>query len=81
MAIISRLTEQEIKERFTYVARFAWLCPVYFNEDTNELQEMNWIPEVVFWLTHGIWSLFSLALELVDDDYEPGFPIQLIRRI
>lgn len=67
MAILKRLSKEEIKQKFNREGWFI-LCPVWAKEVPGrdlEVQEKNWIPE--WWFTaqfyiHDAWSVIRFTL-------------------
>lgn len=82
MAIVNRLKQDEIKRQFTHYALFAGLVPCYVSDDAEcRLQERNWIPEVSLTAAQWLYGNFIAFMSLLDDDYEPMWPIVITGEI
>lgn len=86
MAVLNRLSHSEIEEKFTHYAWFAWIVPCYFSEEAAGgehgpqgcvLQVRNWLPEWLLTAATHLYGSFVFLVTLVDDDYEPMWPIAL----
>lgn len=83
MSLFKQLPPSEIIENFTHIGRFAGIVPVYVNIDHSPImiQERNWVPA---WCLSGmllLYSAFMWTVLLIDDDFEPMWPIDVTGEI
>lgn len=82
MALIKRLTSEQIRKQFTHYGWFAGLIPCYLSDDAEcRLQERNWIPECALTATTWVYGQFIAAVSFFDEDYEPAWPIVITGEI
>ncbi len=75
MAIIKRLTKEQIKKDFTHYAWFYGFVPVYVGDPEGEarIAVRNWIPEFTLDFAGLLFDFFTSILQLVNPDHEPLF--------
>lgn len=84
MAVIKRLSRQEIRKTFTHKGLFLGIVPVYLADlqtDTPLVTARNWIPE---WYFDGVEMFFGLTAmlgSLVNPDWEPEYRITVTGEI
>lgn len=80
MAVFSHLPPDEVEAEFTHEAWFG-LCPVWFNVNTTDLTERNWVPE--WWLMLNVAALDAAGWLVGAMGGTPlnGWPIRLGRRL
>jgi len=69
-----------MKEDFTHKGLFCGIVPVYLNMDDAEcplIVERHWLFVPLFVAVEFIFGICILARTMVDDDYEPMFPIRI----
>lgn len=77
MAIIRHLSQQEIQSRFTHYALFAGFVPCYYADEGAgcALDVRNGWPDLLLTVAVAVYGSFVLIVSLLNDDYEPAFPI------
>lgn len=80
MALLKRLTKQQIRDKYTHYGLFWGCVPVYvnmLNDECPDVATRNWIPEwtldFVDWLS---WLPIQL-MTLANPEYKPMFAIAL----
>lgn len=82
MAIFSQLSQQDIESQFTHYARFAGLVPCYYaDDDSARLAVRNWWPDWLLTAATSLYAMFIFCVSLVDDDYDPAWPIVITGEI
>jgi hypothetical protein len=80
MAIFDQVQRDQLGTTYTHYGWFCGLCPVYIGNPQSEaptLAERNWIPS--WWLdfTQWLFGCFIFINTVIDDDYEPLWPIKI----
>lgn len=84
MSILHRLSVEQIEQNFTHIGWFCGLVPVYIAQPYSEspmLAERNWIPEWWFSMVSGLFGVAIFIATMIDDRYEPMFPIAITGEI
>ena len=84
MAIIDRIKRDQFGTTFTHYGWFCGLCPVYIGNPESEapiIAERNWVPAWWFVVTERLFGAFIFINTVLDDTYEPMFPIRISGRI
>lgn len=80
MAVLTRLTKQQISEQFTHYALFWGCVPVYINMRNDECPDVatrNWIPDWTLDFADWLSWLPVQIMTLINPEYEPQFAIKL----
>lgn len=78
MAILNRITADQLQREFEHVGWFCGLCPVYIaGIDSGEptLVERNWVPEWWLDMTEALFGAFCYFASWADPEFEPVYPI------
>jgi hypothetical protein len=83
MAILKRMTDDEIRRNFTHIGLMFGLVPVYIGDPEGQcrIAVRNWWPE---WLLDAGEVLMGCAITFkcwLDPHYEPLFPIKITGEI
>ena len=83
MAVINRLTKDEIKKDYDSYGLFIGILPVYIGDIHGEcrLSERNWIPEIAFDIVEGLFGVFCEVSCIINPDFDPVFPIKITGRL
>lgn len=69
-----------VTEGFTHKGLFCGIVPVYINFDDEEfplIMERHWAFVPLFTVVQLIFGICIFIRTMVDDDYEPMFPIKI----
>ena len=80
MAVINRLSADEIRRNFTHVGWFLWCVPVYIGDpdsDEPKLAARNWVPEWYFDLVAALYDALVALACAQDPSHEPGYPLAI----
>ena len=80
MSFIRPIAPEELGTKYTHYGLFCGLVPVYVGRPESEspdVVERNWVPALWLWIVVGVYGLFIAACSLVNDDYEPAWPITI----
>lgn len=83
MSILDQVSEEELMRDYTHIGWFG-ICPVYVGKletDTPLLTERNWIPEWYFWLSEGMFGMYSFVMLSLDPSYEPVYAVTITGEI
>lgn len=83
MAILKRMSQEEIAETFTHRGWFAF-CPVYVADDGDEgmvMSERNWVPTWLMAAAEGYFGLVFTILHAIDPNYEPMWGVRVTGEI
>lgn len=84
MAILNRLSKEEIKENFTHYGLMFGFVPVYARYPESNclsVEVRNWFPEWLMDLGEGVAFAFNTALTFVDPFHVPTFMITITGEI
>lgn len=57
------------------------ICPCYISDNSPVIVPAHWVFMPLMWLSLSwFWLMFTL-IELIDSEYEPGFPILIASRV
>ena len=76
MAIIKRLTKDEIKNNFTHYGYFYGFVPIYISNPSPEgtkIAVRNWIPECSLSAAELFFDFITWSIQLVNPEFEPLF--------
>lgn len=75
MAIIKRLTKEQIKKDFTHYGLFYGLVPVYIGDPEGEarIAVRNWFPEILLDISDIFFDGVTWTVQLMDPMHEPLF--------
>lgn len=80
MAVRKRMTQAEIRKRFTHYGLFWGCVPVYVNMRNAECPDVatrNWVPEWSLDLADWLSGIPIQLMTMLKPDYEPMFAIKL----
>lgn len=80
MAVLTRLTKQQISEQYTHYALFWGCVPVYVNmanPDAPDVATRNWIPEWTMDFADWLSGFPIWLATIINPGYVPMFAIKL----
>ena len=83
MAVLKRLSKEEISENFDYYGYMFGIVPVYVGDPYGQarIAVRNWVPEWVMDVMEVIHRLAVAAIQSINQEFEPTFAIRLKGKI
>lgn len=81
MAILRRLTQDQLEADYTHYGRFYGIVPVYVGDpfgDAPRVAVRNWWPEWLLDAADWVWGIAASFMSAINPEFEdPGFMIAI----